>query len=265
MMNKDEFDDMFDKAFEEAAKADNSTPDPEDSWNKINAKLKSQVKRRKRLKLLPAVAASFLLGAIIFSTPTATQAINPFFHKLLSFQKGVITVIFGSDEGNDPEPLTSPPVPQPAANSDGMEVEVGLTTEKLFSSWEEASQFVSFSPPEIGFVPKGFKLDNVMLYIQQASNESNVSSLFYSNSNKDHYKISIRLIEPNEQIGSSFPVTKGTLETIALTNKVAYLYSNDGKLVLEYILGNLHVEISGTIERPDIMRIGNDLKKGREK
>lgn len=108
-MNKREFDDLFDKAFDEAAKEQSFVPDSEESWKRVERRLEKKRTRKARLKLLPYIAASFVLGALIFGTPTATEAFNPFIKAVASITDDVVSIVFGAGGKKDTKALTPPP------------------------------------------------------------------------------------------------------------------------------------------------------------
>ena len=98
-MNKEDFDRVFDAAFEEAARNHLPSPDPDPSWSKIETILKERHAKRKFRPLPYAVAASFLIGAFILGSPTVTKAFNPFVQTIKNIQAGVVSFIFGNDQG----------------------------------------------------------------------------------------------------------------------------------------------------------------------
>lgn len=199
-MNKDEFDRLFDAAFEDAAKNHLPAPDPEPSWAKVEAMLKKRSK--KRLWPVPyAVAASFLVGAFIIGSPSATKAFSPFIQTIKQIQSGVVSFIFGNDSEHNGPARTSPP-PETVVANEGASVDAGILSEQLFKSWEEAAPYLAFPAPVIRYIPDPFKLNEVVVFSNGEGKAKKTLLLYTNESEAKSFMLTIRMLEQNETITS---------------------------------------------------------------
>ncbi|CAM3636786.1 DUF4367 domain-containing protein [Marinicrinis lubricantis] len=260
-MDKDRFELEFDRAFEEAAKNHTVVPDPLESWKKVEKKLQRRRTRRQRLKMLPYIAASFILGAVIFSTPAVTNAFSPVFQTLKQIQEDMVTFIYGSNEEDPSESRTAPP--------NDTEKEDVSTTESMrqtaavhqnYRTWEEAAPYVSFYPAAVSYVPEGFHLADVRLAFREGDDYANEAVLLYE---KDHlrYRIMLELLEAGESITSATDKDSSKYEEIVIHGAEAILtVSADDRARLEYLYNNIYISISGSLSKEDIIQIAENIK-----
>ncbi|REK71246.1 hypothetical protein [Paenibacillus paeoniae] len=99
-MRTEEFDKNFDHAFEECVRLYHFVPDASSSWEQIqkqySKKRHNKMKRTSMFKLFPYIAAAFILGALIFGTPTVSNAFQPFLHAVITIKDDVTRVIYGT-------------------------------------------------------------------------------------------------------------------------------------------------------------------------
>ncbi|MFE5321487.1 DUF4367 domain-containing protein [Paenibacillus sp. NPDC056579] len=258
-MNKEEFDRMFDESFDTAAKNHNGMPDPMNSWKQIESKMYRQRKRRQKLKLLPYLAASFLLGAVIFGTPVVSNAFNPFFQTIKNIQSDVVSFVFGSRDNHDTKPKTLPPEKEP--DSTGSDISSGVKTRKKLATWDEAVPLLAIRPIMLNYVPKGYQMDEVLLFFKDSQNKSNEAVISYSDGTNSRFRVTFRLLEANETITSATHKDGRTVETIKLNGTDAFLViSNDDRSSLEFLLGNIYVSISGDLIKAEIIEIAKNIK-----
>ncbi|WP_169088573.1 DUF4367 domain-containing protein [Paenibacillus sp. PL91] len=258
-MKKENFDHLFDIAFEEASKHHAVIPDPDPSWGKIELQLRRQVKRRTRYKIIPYIAASFILGAIVFGSPTVTKAFNPFFQTVKTIQSNVVTFIFGSNDNSSHNAKTAPPGQD--ERPDGQDIINGGLTEKQYLTWEEASHDLEFSPHVLKFVPPGFTLTDIRLFFLSGKEKAFKVISFFSDSSTKSFIVSIRILSSNETITSGSDVDAGQYETISLFDTDAYLFStHDGRTSLDFIKGNLYFSISGSLSKEEIIKVAKNIK-----
>lgn len=260
-MKKDQFDELFDTTFEETIKNHEFVPDSEASWQKVEYQLNRRLKSQNRFKALPFVAASFVLGAVLFGTPVVTSAFTPFYHTIKSIQQGMVSFIFGSDEGHSTKPKTLPPPDQPQSSSQsGQDVKNGDTSQKDFGSWEEASKFVSFQPPKIKFVPDGFKLSKVLNFFPHGRGNATTAILLYSGPENMNFTITLRQIEKGEKLASGYQEDSGTFQNIKINNNDAYLFlAKDGTTSVEYMVGGMYISVIGNVNKEQTIQIASNI------
>jgi hypothetical protein len=260
-MNQEKFDEMFDEAFEAAAKKHDFVPDSEASWEKVQKRLIRRYKRKQFFKALPYIAASFVLGAFLFGTPITTKAFTPFFQNIKAIQQNVVSLIFGSDEQTVTKPKTSPPNEAPHASSAGHDVNAGETAQFSYTTWEEASSNLAFRPPNIMYIPDGFKISNVLNIVPHGTGKATTSIVNYANSSGKNYSITFRLVERNEKITSGLPKDGGKYEEIKINDAAAFLYeTNDGSSSIEFMSGGIYICVLGNLSKAETQKVAQNIK-----
>lgn len=258
-MTKENLEQAFDQAFDDAVASYSAAPDPTASWQKMERRLHKRNKRRNRLKMIPYIAASFILGAFIFGTPVVTEAFTPLYKTIINIQNDVVTLFFGSNESSDTTAKTQPPPndENPSANHDSM---AGENISKSFPSWEEAVAFVAFEPVMINYVPAGFTLSEVQLMFSGNQELANEAVLLYTK-DQSRFRVGIRLLDSHEIISSNSQSNSTSLENVHINGAEAYLtVSDDGRALLEYLLLNMYVSITGNLSKEEIVQIANHIK-----
>jgi hypothetical protein len=256
-MNKSQFDELFDTAFEQSASNHEFIPDPEESWGKVENLLKHRSRRNNIFKMLPFAATSFLLGAILFGLPVMTNAISPFFHTIKTIEKSLVRFVFGSELDTTTKPKTAPPPDQP--NNEGQDVNSGDTVQQSFSSWEAAAKYVAFSLPRINYVPEEFKLNNILNIYPHGTGKATTVVLMYIGT-ENQYTIAIRLLGKGEKLTSGYREGDGEFKTIKINNIDAYLFlTNDGSSSIEYMVGGLYISIIGNLNKTEIVRVADNI------
>ncbi|MFD0589064.1 DUF4367 domain-containing protein [Paenibacillus sp. GCM10027627] len=267
-IDKEDFERVFDQAFEESVKNHRFIPDSGPSWIKVQKLLQHRARRRKRLKVLPYVAASFVLGAVLFGTPTATDAFNPIFKAVTSIKDGVVRIVFGSSVGNEGTATKAKTSPPPDAaltgNSPGSDVAPASSAplvEAKFSTWEEAAAELGYPKLKFQNVPSGFQLDKVRVLYSANSKKANTAILHYKGEDNKFYNVIMRLLHRNEVLTSGGNIGKTQFKTVLVNGIEAYMFTTaDGHSSLELIKDNLYVSITGTLSGKDIVETASGLK-----
>lgn len=263
-MNKDDFDQLFDRIFDESVKNHNFTPDSGPSWEKLQKKLKKRSRRASLLRMLPYVAASFLLGAFVFGTPAATNAFDPIHKAFISIKDGVVSIVFGSDNKHGTKPLTPPPpnhesapLSKGSANGSNGTIETKQINAK---TWKEAVPKLAFEAPAIEYVPEGFELENVNLYYLSDELKSDTASLTYTAGEGKNFIITLQLLEPNALHSTGSNNGNITFKTIMIDGNEAYLMATDeGTCSLEFMRGLVYISIIGFISPDEVEQIAEGL------
>lgn len=268
-MNKEEFDDWFDRAFDESVKNHSFVPDSEASWLKVQRLLERRNRRKRQLRMLPYIAASFLLGAFIFGTPSATNAFEPLYKAYVSVKDGVTRVIFGSMQESDTVPLTPPPPDFDDSSSyeavdqfvGGQGPAQGQGVDLLNKSHPLTEQpEMSFPVPSIPFIPDEFTLYE--LTTNQFPQDEKPSELRYAYLNGDGFALSISFthLRPNQTISTGRADDNVSVERMTIQGSEAFLFrAEDGWTFLEFLHGDLYVKISGPITNAEIVRIAEEM------
>jgi hypothetical protein len=252
-MKKEEFDRLFDLALEDAAKKLPS-PDPGPSWSGIESKFqKSQMRPPGRLISYSALAASFLLGALIFSTPSVSNAFSPLVSAVKQFQSDVVAFVFGSRAGNEKLAITAAP-PETAG-----ELISNVPSQQMsYPSWEDARPHLAFSAPEIGYVPDAFQLDHVMLFTD-GTYKAKTAFLIYISENAS-YQIAIRTLQTGESIVTGSEMSDGQYEEIQINGQKGYMFTDrSGRASLDFMRGSLVISISGSLSAEELVNIAKGI------
>jgi hypothetical protein len=265
-VKKEEFDHLFDEAFEKSAKS-LPNPDPNSSWEQVMKTIQKRQKRRSILSILPYLAASFLLGAVIFGSPAVTNAFNPIYEIFKKIQSDVVTLIFTNGQQEKGKAKTAPPPDsftsqEPFTSQEGQVLESQTYAETHYPTWQEASKHVLFTPYTFSYVPENYEITDVFLLNKSDEQLSSQAVLSFSNE-KDNksFMLRIRSMEKNEQLTSSSDTSAGDLETVEINGTKAYLFIHkDGRTLLEYLMSNTFISISGNLTKEEIIEFSNHMK-----
>lgn len=271
-MNKEEFDDWFDRAFDESVKNHSFVPDSEESWMKVQRLVEKRNRRKQQLRMLPYVAASFLLGALIFGTPSATNAFEPLYKAYVSVKDGMTRIIFGSMQKSDTVPLTPPPPGfeenspfgsvDPFSGGQGQAQGQGQGQDLLNKSHPLTEQpEMSFSVPSLTFIPDEYTLYE--LITNQFPQDIKPSELYYAYMNSEGFILSIRFthLRPNQTISTGQADENVTVERLTIQGGEAFLFrAEDGWLGLEFLHGDIFVSIHGPVTDTEIVQIAEEIE-----
>lgn len=264
---QDEFDNLFDAAFAEAAKKQTLAPSSDPLWEKTQRALRKRRTRRNRLRSLPLIAFSFLLGALLFGTPMASDAFSPFFQEVKSLPDGVVKVIFGSSSGMEIDAKTAPPpeFEAPLVNSDGipegMEVPNSRPRSENFSGWEEIRTLYDGIAPDNSTIPEGYKLLRVEAKFDSKSGALLMATGIYQSDAGSLFTIMTFKREKNEVFNSEYKETDGTLEKLKIHGYEAFLFITlDGTSSLEWVTGSWRIAIVGQLQRDELIEIGKGIQ-----
>ncbi len=265
IVKKDEYEQLFDHAFLEAAEHHSITPDPTASWHRVEQRLKKKKTTFHRLRIFSLVAASFILGAVIFGTPTVTQAVTPFFHSIRNLDSDMISFIFGSKEQKPGIPAKTPaPVEEVLAEQPstlGSDVPEAASVEEVYHSWNEAASQLAFHPVQMEYIPEGYSLSEVRLFHLNQHAKATEAMAVYFNSSKERLIIKFTQLKGNEVLTSPHYKEGGTFEEIKINNLNAYLYMNQNKRAsLEFLNAGLHISINGSLEKEEIIKLAEHIK-----
>ncbi|ASS68304.2 MULTISPECIES: DUF4367 domain-containing protein [unclassified Paenibacillus] len=252
MKSDEEFDLMFDRAIAEASGKHEFVPDPEISWMKVKKQLGRRAKRRSRMKVLPYIAASFLVGAVLLGGPVKSQAF-PFFHAVKSIQDDVVKLIFGSGGDNAVEPKTAPP-PEHSGPEGSVDESGGTTEQQSFHSLADAKAHADMELPAMNYVPDGYELKEAII-LSSKKGKSDSATITYSSSEGKIFTVTVRNVRAGELV-----TTGGGLDgirEIKIGGSNAYLFHSekDGISSLEYMKSNLFILIYGVLSPEDITSI----------
>jgi len=257
-LKKEDFDKLFDEAFDEAAKRTTMIPDATPSWDNMQRKIRSKKKQRKLLGILPVAAASFLLGAFLFGSPAITTAFSPFFDTVKHIQQNVVSFIFGT-KTTDSGALTPPPDEQ--AGIEESESSERPIYEKSYASWNEAVRHVTFSPINIPDIPPDYKLSEVRLYSANADSPASEARLVYFNQDNQRLLIKLSQIPDNAVITSSHVKEEGTFTVIEHDGLKAYYFAaSSGHAMLEFVYADIHISFSGVLAKETFVQMAENIK-----
>jgi len=258
-MNKDEFEQRFDEALEQAARSTSLAPDPTSSWLKLQQRLSRIRRRKKRLAMLPYLAGSFLLGAFLFGSPLVATAFTPLYQKIVSIQDGVVSLIFRSDVDMGVTPATSPP---PDGGTSVRTANAVVHAPVEYASWEAAAHHTLFEWLKLGQITEEvFRSEHTSLIFSDDSGKASTAILSYTDDQDRRFRIRITVMQQRQVITSPVPQQNSRLEMVQLANgNDAFLVvMDDGRASLEYLHGNLFISISGTLSEKQLIGIANTI------
>lgn len=275
-MKSEKFEEWFDSAFEKAASSTSLTSEDSKkaSWNKVRARLNEVNRSRRRnrhLQLGGVVAASFVAGAVIFSSTAVTKAISPLIDSIVDWGDGVKNVVFNNEgipEGNV-TPLTSPPPNYLSGEREQQSVtkelqgdgkvitsEMGEATTRPLS---EVQQELTFTIPDFsGRIPGRyhFKESTTMSKDEKTKKYNEIIMLYAGPSEDDNLFITVSRILPNSSTGY---FTNGEPAKIKLKNgyEAYYTESNMNSLIMKY--NKVQLNIVTTASKEEILNLVEPL------
>jgi hypothetical protein len=259
-MNEEKFDRLFDAALSQAAKNHNFSPESERSWLVVEKQVKRRIRSKSRLKMLPYVAASFILGALLFGSPAMTQAMSPFYQKVKVYGENIVRIIFESvDISSGTSPKTSPP-PEYSPSVDGEDLPVGQNTEENHHDLSEAAKQLAFNAPMINYLPDGVNLKNVKTIRSINQDKATTGVLFFSGEQSINFTISFRVLAPGEKLSTNIHGEGVRFESIKINNIEAFLMlAEDGSSSIEYIEKQLFISIVGNLSKDEIIKVARNI------
>ncbi|MBB3128056.1 hypothetical protein FHS19_002710 [Paenibacillus rhizosphaerae] len=267
-MKSEKFEEWFDSAFEKAASSTSLTSEDSKkaSWNKVQARLNevNRSHRRKRhLQLGGVVAASFVAGAVIFSSTAVTKAISPLIDSIVDLGDGVKNVVFQDEQSAEGIAKTPPPPnyldgePEPPPG-DGKIIssEQGVPTTRPLS---EVQKELSFTIPDFsGRIPERyhFKESTVIAKDLETKKYNEITMLYTGPKEDDNLFITVSRILPNSSTGY---FTNGEPVKIKLKNgyEAYYTESNMNSLIMKY--NKVQLNIVATASKEEILNLVETL------
>lgn len=266
-MNREQFDRLFDQAFEEAARHSTFVPDPGPSWANIEKRLAKRARRRRRLRLVPYIVLSFMLGAFIFGTPAVTIAFQPIIQSASMIRDGVAELTVGRLKPSDTVPKTdAPPGHTETEDSpalEGQDIESGGMTRYSYDTLAEASKNLAFKPPAIRFVADFFELAGILAYRPHDSDKDEQLWIQYDRKDggEGQYSIRMNAFPPGATMRISSDHTGVETESIVVNGYEAYLQlTGEGYARLQFFVDDLYISITGLLAREEIVMIAEGLR-----
>lgn len=259
-----QFDELWSAALEQSYRVE--VPDPEPSWNRMSARIASERRartRRKRRRVSAAVVASFLLGALLFGTPSQTKAFLPITEFFGDLKGSAVGFFYGDQDDRKGLPdLPGTEVQsgsfQSGSREDGKQMS-GKLTPLNFKSLEEAQKNSTFHIYKLPDVPEGFNLYLVTVYNGEDGKTFSVVQS-YANKEKKGLLITQQVLEPNTTgtIGFANPVQE---EQVQVRGKKGQLYWNDITSDLYWSKGDWLFNIgTPTFLKEEIIDLAESLK-----
>ncbi|WP_170287084.1 hypothetical protein [Paenibacillus faecis] len=271
-----DFETKFDQAFQQAVEAlpFYTDADRRKSWEHIREKLnrdKIRRKRRKQMQLAGIVAASMLIGGVIFSPPLATQAISPIYQELKNWGNGVTQLVFGNGRQTDSTgvmasiPAVQPDEGEAQPTRKSIHLVASNVSEVVKVSEEEARESLDFPLPNLTYIPERFQLQSIEIIIpaelQGDPNPFGKSAHLRYRSDQGHFlRISFDLLLQNETMTMTNLYAEKTEEVELDNGSIAYLSTGHGKAKINLMLGNVHFMAYGQVSREEILRIANGIE-----
>lgn len=250
-MSGDPFDRLFEEAMDQAVKNKGDIPDPGESWKRVDAKLKRSRKRSNRLRVLPYVASSFLIGALLFSSGL-TKAFTPLFDSLIQARDGVTRVVFGAEDMiHESPPVPLPSDDEPADEDQLIQMVDSEVVQTAYHTWEEAERAFPYPLPLKPKVPEGFALDTADIYLSSPTAPAKqAAAIFtYMDEGKKHViHLSIEWLSPGSKMRTDYKDKDGSLKVVKFRGEDAFLFETlDGQSSFDFLSGDLYVTLRGAV------------------
>lgn len=251
-MNKEEFDRLFDEAFDKVTNApDTFSADYRPSWEKVKKRIRAAEKRhtiKRSFRYVSVIAVSMLLGAMIFGSMPITKAFNPLYQTLKELPGEITTLFFGNQDRTDNGAKTKPPT---AGKPESKDLDIGQTT-KISVTLEGARDKVKFTLPSLGYIPTGYELKNTELFMLPGEKLSEKVRFTFKSQNNTFW-VTLSQLGDHTTVGSG--ASNAEIEEVQLKYGKGYLtVSNDGSSKLEFLRGNIYIIILGQLDKEDLIR-----------
>jgi hypothetical protein len=258
-MNKDQFDRMFDAAFEVSPEPSNDVSiDYRPSWHRVQQRLSARRKRKKilsRLSKLSVIAASTLIGAAIFGNTQATKAIDPIYATIKEYPSGILGFFMGRPEDLDASNAKTPPVPE---HLEGLKVEK-MNDNLLMAtvSKAQASRLLSFEAPVFQYAPTNYSFYEAQVYFYNGNDKADQAIYQFSTEEERVMTVLLRKL-PQDTTGFSMnaAVEGVNVSKIDLSDGPAILTSaTNGSNSIETISHGIHITLSGIVPKDELIRM----------
>lgn len=255
-MNNSDFDDIFDEAFDRvAARLPEIELDPNDAWEKVQARMATLQKGKRRKKQVIrycVIAASILICFFLIGRNEIVRAFTPIYQSITQAGEEMISFFFGNDEKSSRGAKTSPP--------NQNENPVVLKPDNLISitiDVREAEKRITFSLPYFT-VPERFQLKSTKIFVQSEDEpmQSNEIRFSYIDNDNKILRIEIKKLLEDSNIGSGASRKGTTIKKIPIKSGTAYLtLSEDGSSKVEFLRGDIYFLIIGELPEDEIVQL----------
>ncbi|MGG1876550.1 DUF4367 domain-containing protein [Paenibacillus sp. 7541] len=258
------FDEQFDQAFERAASRSSIAADEESkrqSWQQVKQQLdqlKRKKQRRRRFRLTGIVAASVAIGAFLFSPPTMTQAVTPFYQQIKNWGDGVVNMMFGRQS---PAPehgaVTAPPpdMVQHHGQSDEDVYVEELTTEYHHLTEAQIKERLAFPLPEFGYMPEGYVLDEMSALGSAQEEPVYDLALHYANGDQRLY-VHLYSLDNSASVALPGEVTS----QLKLDSGIEAAFSEGRYNSLKFMMNEVVYFIIGDVSKEELVKIANNIQ-----
>ncbi|QJD87082.1 DUF4367 domain-containing protein [Cohnella herbarum] len=258
-MNKDQFDQMFDAAFEVSSKQfnDNVSIDHRPSWLRVQQRLSARRKRRNRfsrLSKLSVIAASVLIGAAIFGNSQATKAIDPIYTTIKEYPSGLLGFFMGRSEDQNTSQAETP----------SHEYLEGLDVQKINEnlimanvSKAQAGHLLSFEAPMFQYSPSGYSFYQAQVYFYDGNDKADQAIYLFNTEEGKFMTVQLRkLPQDTTGFGMNAEAEGVTVTKVDLSDGPAILTSaTDGSNALDTISHGLQITLSGVVPKDELIEM----------
>ncbi|WP_010271129.1 DUF4367 domain-containing protein [Paenibacillus senegalensis] len=269
-MNKEQFDQWFDSAFEESVRESSQHPIPEAdaSWQRISQKLKLQRKRRirrRRWQMAIAIAASLCVGAFIFGSPQLTKAIEPIKAMITQLSDEMVGIFYGEREEKEEAPDAPPPNAESQDTSWGASQPFAPyvpapdpgTVQTKAATLEEAIQQSRFSVYTPQYVKKGYDLTGVDLTVNQEGEVVLVNFTYEREDRGDVYLINQSQLQP-DSLMNFYKNGEEVVSDIAIGQTQGKLFEGKRSMLVLFHQETL-IMIRGALTSEEIQQIAESM------
>ncbi|CAG7646681.1 DUF4367 domain-containing protein [Paenibacillus allorhizosphaerae] len=246
-------------------------PDGEQAWGKLQVRLQTAQRRRKRWKSVrigSAIAACSILIGLSFGSLSPTSAFKNWFEMVRQTDDGMVNVFFGSTKKADTTGAKTTPPPEYAKAGNGsVPMPIGgpsanggvVHPEKV--TVEEAKKKLDYALQVPAVLPEGYALDRVEIY-KDTDGVYRLSDLTYLHASGQMLDISQKKLS-SEGTGANTTINQaaGTIKEVDVNgyNAILVLYTVGGSR-LEWLVQDVKIEIYGKLGEEEIMKLAKSMK-----
>ncbi|WP_435925561.1 hypothetical protein [Paenibacillus sp. DYY-L-2] len=263
------FDSLFEEAFQQAI---DSLPAPSESdrrksWEQIQKKLdrkRARTRRRHRWQISGIVAASMILGAMLFSPPVVTKAVPPFFQELINLGSGMSQMVFDTRQPSSGAKTPPPPDGFTEDELREMKKEVHLVDAGVYNTVEmdidQAREVLAFSLPRITYIPERFTLSSLEVIIPSGTPEDpntfgKSAHLLYKSDEEEMLRLIFDLLMDDSVLST---MSRSHTEEVQLENgNTAYVSTGDMTQINMMLSGNVFFHAFGNVSKEEMVDIVN--------
>ncbi|WP_040950247.1 DUF4367 domain-containing protein [Gorillibacterium massiliense] len=250
----DQFDELWSAALEQSYQIE--VPDPGPSWKVISKKLEDRKKMKRRLKRLRrggAVAAAFLVGAMLFSVPLQTKAYLPVMKIVKNVGGGISSIFYGDTEDDPKKAVTSaPPGFVETKQGDDKSAVDSDSNSGEYGSVDEAQKSVPYPILKPTYVPDAYRLTKVSLI------QAVYLTLLYKDDTGKIIIVTQNKLTESERIGNA--EGNENTKSVLVNGNDGLIITNKASTKITWVQSNFTFSIMGALSEQELIDMAKSMR-----